>query len=56
MYGIRQRARDGGGVMYRMYGIRQKARDGGGVIAIFVCFTPVKTPQPCPILGYNEHK
>jgi len=37
MYGIAQRARDGGARMYRMYGIAQRARDGGApVMPVFL--------------------
>jgi hypothetical protein len=32
MYGIPQRAMDGGAVMYRKYGIPQGARDGGAAM------------------------
>jgi hypothetical protein len=48
MYGMTQRARDGGAAMVRMYGMTQRARDGGAAMVRMYgqIFTPAISAFP----------
>jgi len=59
MYGIPQRAREGGAVMYRMYGIPQRAREGAfgndrvvnNLVRVLFCANLLISKYPSPAMS-----